>query len=192
MLWNGIMTCMFQTRKLGQQREAKQHGRPYSEWEMVNSGHKTSLSLSDREKWTPKWCRISVTWISLLSPPYFSPRKFLPIRCWYFKRLLLNLVIFPLEVVFFYSLGSIYLTQLGGAVPGMVGCSAACPVSIHKKSIALTAWLWASSIHHQDVTTKSASGHCNVPWWKFSILRIAILEERKQRSWNKYREYTLK
>ena len=179
MLRNGIMTCMFQTRKLGQQREAKRHGRPYSEWEMVNSGNKTSLSLTDREKWTPKWCRISVTWISLLSPPYFSPRKFLPIGCWYFKRLLLNLVIFPLEVVFFYSSGSMSLTQLGGAVPGTVVCSAACLVSIHKMSTAPTPWLWASSILHQDVTTKNASGHCQCPLGKIPHIENHSIRGKK-------------
>ena len=30
-----------------------------------------------------------------------------------------------------------------------------------------------------------------VPWGKFPMFRITVLEERKQRSWNKYREYTL-
>lgn len=87
-----------------QQREAKWHVRPYSEWETVNSGNKTLFSLTEREKWTPKvvqnLCHVNLP----LFPPYFSPRKFLPIRCWYFKRLLLNLVIF-LEVVFFIPWG---------------------------------------------------------------------------------------
>ena len=189
MLWNGITTCMFQMRKLGRQREAKWHVRPYSEWETVNSGNKTLFSLTEREKWTPKWYRISATWISLLPPPYFSPRKFLPVRCWHFKRILLNLVISPPEVVFFYSSGSISPTQLEGAVPAMVGCSAAVSTGWEQRRlpgcepVVLTIKLW-----QQKVPLDTAK----VPWGKSPMLRITVLEERKQSSWNKCREHTLK
>ena len=181
MLWNGIMTCMFQMRKLGQQREAKWHVRPYSEWETVNSGNKTLFSLTEREKWTPRWYRISVTWISLLFPPYFSPRKFLPIRCWYFKRLLLNLVIFPLKLSSFIPWGpclSLSWGVLSGWRWGVWQHAWSLSIRWEKhrppgcEPVVSTPKLW----QRKCLWTLPMSLGENSPYWE------SMLEERKQRS----------
>ena len=52
-------------------------------------------------------CRVNL----IFFPPISLLESSSPVRCWHFKRVLLSLIIFPLEVVFFYSLGSIFLTQ---------------------------------------------------------------------------------